>query len=87
MKDSKLLKDAFKEGCSRLHGYLKDGVSEDEEGHAKLSIQTVATYAKLKAVENNEALIGLNVARAMSENTEELKECIQKALPEYVVNN
>lgn len=82
-KDSELLKGAFVSACDKLRGYVENGITDEEELQAKITVQTVSTYSRLKAVENNEMTVGLNVARVMANNTDELKEYIRKSLPEF----
>ena len=83
-KDSAKLQIAFDEAAKVMANFIKLGVEEDDEIRAKLAMGTLGVFARLKAAENNESIIKVDVARIMSDSdTSVLKAHLQKSLPEY----
>ena len=85
MTDSERLKTSFEIACDRIADYLEHGVSEEDKDHARLAVQVIGSYTRIRAVEAHEKSLSFQVARSMANNTEELKAMVQRTLPEYAV--
>ena len=83
-KDSQLLKPAFQEACEKIKHYIVLGVPEKERDQSRLTMSTIGSYARLRAVEAHEAGLTFAVSRTMANNTKELKAAVKKSLPEYI---
>ena len=84
-RDSNQLRGAFIAACENLTNYLKNGINGEEEmDHARLSSMVVASYSKLRSVEVHESGIKFAAAKIMANNIEEVKELVQKSIPEYL---
>jgi len=83
-KDSAKLQTAFDLACKNLETFLKNGISDRESLEARVAAQTINSFVRLRTVEAHESAIGFGVARAMANNTAELKQYVQRSLPEFV---
>jgi hypothetical protein len=85
-KDSILLRPAFEEGALFLKDVIQKGLDKDDKDRLRSAMTSVSSYTRLKAVENNESMISLSIARDFSENKKELKVAIRHSLPEFITN-
>jgi hypothetical protein len=85
-KDSILLRPAFEEGALFLKDVIQKGLDKDDKDRLRAAMTSVSSYTRLKAVENNESMISLSIARDFSENKKELKVAIRHSLPEFITN-
>jgi len=81
MQDSERLKEAFELSCDAL----KDALKMDEvDDRAKLAVQTISAYSKLKATERaSQTLQYLVIKDFAEENGEELRKMVKASLPEF----
>jgi hypothetical protein len=86
MKDSQYLQKAFIEACKQAEDWVRVGVPSNDKDHARVAMGVIGSYTRLKAVENNEQMIKVSIARSMANNSDEMKEALKKSLPEYVNN-
>ena len=85
-QDSALLRPAYEEACLELRDALKLGLDPKDKDKARLIMTAIGGYTRIRAVESHEASIQFSVARAMANNSAELKATVRKSLPEYVGN-
>ena len=83
MNDSNELKKAYTVACTNLVRYLENGIGEEEKDNARLAMMTVTAYARLRASENSSKALTFAVSRAMANDTAELKELVEKQIPEF----
>ena len=81
MRDSVKLEGLFDTSVNKLGDYLEG--KEDDSPRAKVASQTLSNYIRFRAVEAHEKGLGFAVARAITENQDQLRDMIRKSLPEY----
>ncbi len=82
-KDSAVLRSSFLDTCKAIQDMIKTGISKEDRDNVRFYLGILGSYTRLRAVENNEQMIGLSVARELASDKEELKTLIKKQLPEY----
>ena len=78
------LKPAFDMSCQAIVVYLQNGVEKKDADHAKLLMSMIRSYISANNGKTNDNTLKWSVNKAYAKNKDELRELINKNLPEYI---